>query len=204
VHLWGLDTPAATAGGGLDPDAAALPSASLLLLVQALSTTPAGGVPRLLVASRGCQPAAPGGTGVPHPLGAVMWGLLKSVPIENALLPLRCVDLDPAGGELVEPLLAEMAVDSPDVEVAYRQGRRLVRRLAEVPAASPPLRRDRLALREDATYLVTGGTGGLGLRVAGLLVERGARRVVLVARRADRPGAAQALDRVHHRRRGIG
>lgn len=39
-------------------------------------------------------------------------------------------------------------------------------------------------LHEDGTYLVTGGLGGLGLRVALWLVQRGARHLVLVGRSA--------------------
>ena len=38
------------------------------------------------------------------------------------------------------------------------------------------------ALREDGTYLVTGGLGGLGLKVARWLVDRGARHLVLLGR----------------------
>jgi acyl transferase domain-containing protein len=39
-------------------------------------------------------------------------------------------------------------------------------------------------LREDGTYLITGGLGGLGLKVAGWLAQRGARHLVLVGRSA--------------------
>jgi len=42
----------------------------------------------------------------------------------------------------------------------------------------------RFTARPDATYLITGGTDGLGLRTAKWLTERGARHVVLAARRA--------------------
>lgn len=44
-----------------------------------------------------------------------------------------------------------------------------------------------LRLNEDATYLVTGGLGGFGLRTAQWLVEKGARHLVLV----NRSGIAQ-------------
>jgi polyketide synthase 12/myxalamid-type polyketide synthase MxaB len=47
--------------------------------------------------------------------------------------------------------------------------------------------------REDATYLIIGGLGGLGLRVAQWAVERGARRVVLSGR--SQP-ATEALDTI--------
>ncbi|MCW5623129.1 MAG: SDR family NAD(P)-dependent oxidoreductase [Burkholderiales bacterium] len=45
-------------------------------------------------------------------------------------------------------------------------------------------------VRSDATYLITGGLGGLGLRTAEWLVAQGARSVVLVARRAESTAAA--------------
>lgn len=41
--------------------------------------------------------------------------------------------------------------------------------------------------RPEGTYLITGGLGALGLEVASFLVERGARRLVLVSRRALPP-----------------
>jgi myxalamid-type polyketide synthase MxaB len=44
------------------------------------------------------------------------------------------------------------------------------------------------AVRGDGSYLITGGLGGLGLKVAEHLVEQGARRLVLAAR--SKPGGA--------------
>jgi NADPH:quinone reductase-like Zn-dependent oxidoreductase len=61
---------------------------------------------------------------------------------------------------------------------------------------TPPERdaRVRQLVRGDATYLVTGGTGALGLQVAGWLVNMGARHIALVSRRgACGNGAARAL-----------
>ncbi len=46
------------------------------------------------------------------------------------------------------------------------------------------------AIRADATYLVTGGLGGLGLEVARWLVSRGARSLVLAGRRPPSTTAA--------------
>ncbi|MFJ3583321.1 SDR family NAD(P)-dependent oxidoreductase [Streptomyces sp. NPDC090127] len=49
-------------------------------------------------------------------------------------------------------------------------------------------------VRSDASYLVTGGLGGLGLLVARWLAERGAGGVVLTSRRAPSADARTALD----------
>jgi acyl transferase domain-containing protein len=51
-----------------------------------------------------------------------------------------------------------------------------------------------LTLREDATYLVTGGLGGLGLRLTRWLVDRGAHHVVLLGRSGATDRSRAELD----------
>lgn len=51
-------------------------------------------------------------------------------------------------------------------------------------------------VRSDASYLVTGGLGGLGLLVAQWLAERGAAAVVLASRRAPTAVVRSALDAI--------
>jgi NADPH:quinone reductase-like Zn-dependent oxidoreductase len=48
-------------------------------------------------------------------------------------------------------------------------------------------------VQPDSSYLITGGLGGLGLRVAQWLVERGARHVVLLSRNSPSPEAAATV-----------
>ena len=58
--------------------------------------------------------------------------------------------------------------------------------------ASAETRSDRsLAPRADATYLITGGHGGLGLAVARWLVDKGARHLVLLSRSGASPAGEQ-------------
>ncbi len=64
---------------------------------------------------------------------------------------------------------------------------RLVRR-TEPPSGAP------LELRSDATYLVTGGLGALGLEIAGYLAAHGAKHLVLTGRRAPSDAAQQCID----------
>lgn len=49
------------------------------------------------------------------------------------------------------------------------------------------------ALRSDATYLITGGHGGLGLAVARWLVEKGARHLVLLSRSGATPAGTEII-----------
>lgn len=49
-------------------------------------------------------------------------------------------------------------------------------------------------IREDGSYLVTGGLGALGLRVGRWLADRGAKHVVLMGRREPAAEAAEVID----------
>lgn len=75
--------------------------------------------------------------------------------------------------------------------MAYRQGQRAVARLERYrPTATPT----DAGIHADASYLITGGLGGLGLEVARGLVAQGARALVLSGRSgATRPAAQAAL-----------
>ncbi len=64
---------------------------------------------------------------------------------------------------------------------------RLVRR-AGPPSAAP------LELRADATYLVSGGLGSIGLEIAGYLAAHGAKQLVLTSRRAPGDAAQRRID----------
>jgi acyl transferase domain-containing protein len=54
--------------------------------------------------------------------------------------------------------------------------------------------RPAFSLRDDATYFVTGGLGGLGLKVARWLVDRGARHLVLLGRSGVSDAARPQLE----------
>lgn len=54
-------------------------------------------------------------------------------------------------------------------------------------------------VRQDASYLVTGGLGGLGLKIAGHLVAAGARHLVLAGRSGASPDAESAIESLRQR-----
>jgi acyl transferase domain-containing protein len=192
VYLWGLERPVAEGASAQEVQQASLEACGgALHLVQALVGRGGQAPAPLWLVTHGAQAVGEGRA----PLSvaqAALWGLGRVVELEHAELRCTRVDLDPADVEgSVRLLHAELGREgsSPVREVAFRGSARLC----------PVLRRDTgprgtlVPMRADGTYLITGGLGGLGLEVARWMVERGARHLVLVGRRAPSAAAAEVL-----------
>ncbi|HEX8122677.1 MAG TPA: SDR family NAD(P)-dependent oxidoreductase [Solirubrobacteraceae bacterium] len=149
---------------------------------------------RVWIATRGTQPV-----GDEHcdPARGPLWGLARVVALEHPELWGGAVDLDPAATprDDVEALLAELHATDFEDQVAYRGGARHAARLVRAPLE--PADRE-LALRGDGAYLVTGGRGALGLKVAAWLARRGARHLVLTGRGAPDAAATDAIRALEH------
>jgi len=76
---------------------------------------------------------------------------------------------------------------------------RAARHLGKIVVTANPLARGRL--RQDRTYLVTGGLGGIGCAVAEWLADRGAGTIVLNGRRDPDAEARKTIEEL--RRRGV-
>ncbi|MGE0533423.1 MAG: type I polyketide synthase [Pirellulales bacterium] len=108
-----------------------------------------------------------------------------------------------AAGRLQPPPRREFPLDDAVAGFRYMaQARHIGKVVLTLPAiaecdtpaaAAPQVAARSGAVRADATYLITGGLGGLGLLIADWLVERGARHLVLVGRRAPSESAAQRI-----------
>ncbi|WP_322768339.1 type I polyketide synthase, partial [Frankia sp. Cr1] len=190
VHLWSLDAAA-------DPDTSALRAAqqrgvvNVLHLVHALAEgAPADEGARLWLLTSGvhCIDGSSAPVSVAH---APIWGLGRVAALEHPGLRPTLVDLDPSLDSAAARWIAdELRAGDAETQVAVRDGARHVARL--VRRASPrTVPAD--AVRSDATYLVTGGLGALGLLVARWLVEHGARHLVLVGRRGAGNDAEREL-----------
>ena len=88
-----------------------------------------------------------------------------------------------------------------DVVDAFRhmaQAKHIGKIVVSLPVADHPKVAPRVdqssIVRPDATYLITGGLSGLGLRVAQWFVERGARHLVLLARSVPSSAAQRIID----------
>jgi NAD(P)-dependent dehydrogenase (short-subunit alcohol dehydrogenase family) len=176
VYLDGLmaHEPSAAAGAGQSTRCM-----DLLGAVKQLAAFGPGCDARLFVMTRGAQ--AVNGDLSPEAIWQTpLIGLGRTLAVEHGEIWGGLIDLDPsvADDDNARELARYLKSARVDDQVALRAGRwwgaRLERRTV---AAAPPLR-----LRSDATYVITGGTGGLGLELARWMAASGARWLVLLAR----------------------
>ncbi|AKT41167.1 type I polyketide synthase [Chondromyces crocatus] len=194
VHLASLDADASAEPRSLS---AARESGfdTLLEVVQVAANASLEDPPRLWVVTRGAQAI---GTPAPAvaPDQALAWGLVRTIQHEHPEFRCSGIDLgvDPASTPLeFDALVRELVADDVEDQLALRGDTRLVARFARrdtsAPASRPPA-----ALRENATYLIVGGLGGIGLRLTRWLIEQGARHLVVVGRSPITPAARSTLD----------
>nr|VFJ66691.1 MAG: Acyl transferase domain-containing protein [Candidatus Kentron sp. DK] len=191
VFLWALDAP-----DGPELTARALAAAQHLVLGGALHLVQAlieqGKDAKLWLVTRNAVTTG----GEPKPLAvaqAPLWGMGKTIAQEHPELWGGLLDsptVDDLLGETEGGETTGEKGDSPqENQIVWRDGKRYVPRLirSEPPSANPP------PLQTDASYLITGGLGGLGLTVARSLVDQGARNLVLMGRRAPSGEAKEVL-----------
>ncbi len=199
IYLWGLDAPSL---GDMTADrleaSEALGTRGALFLTQALAESRSTGsfAPRLWLVTRQAQDVDRGSCSPVEAAQAPLWGLGRTVALEYPAMWGGLVDLPPASPSTLhrdaEALATELRHADGEREVAYRNGTRFVARLARLPReeAHAPC----AGFRDDATYLITGGLGMLGMTVARWLVEQhGVRFLVLVGRREVHGRAQDAV-----------
>jgi acyl transferase domain-containing protein/SAM-dependent methyltransferase len=140
---------------------------------------------RLWIVTRSAVPAGVAEQGLNLP-GSALWGLGRSMALEQPRIWGGLVDLDAQPGpDEAQRLLAELCDPDGETQVALRSDGRRVARIVRVPAPAS----DEAAVRADASYLVTGGLGFVGLEIAAWLARRGARQLVLAGRSEVSPHA---------------
>jgi acyl transferase domain-containing protein len=162
---------------------------TMLCVVQALAT--ARQAPDLWVVTTNAQPAHGDTPGLDLDAAALL-GLSRVIPQEHPEMRCRCVDfsMGMAPAEMASRLLAEMASGQETPETVYRGGDRLVTTLEQVEIAAGT----EVPLRPRGVYLVTGGSGRIGLTIAEHIARAApGARIALVSRRGA-PAVADGAD----------
>nr|MDJ0515257.1 SDR family NAD(P)-dependent oxidoreductase [Trichodesmium sp. MO_231.B1] len=193
IHLWSLDTDAVDLAKAEEVICGSI--INLLQGIQSLEKLP----PLWLVT----QGAALGVTSKDsevsskiQPQQALLSGIGKVIAMEYPQLDCRCLDLDPNADEqetlkvLLDEVGNHQTSTSGENQIRYRQGERQVARLIQ-----PRLDTDnaKLTIETEASYLITGGLGALGLEVAEFLVQKGAKSIVLIGRKSPSETAQESI-----------
>jgi acyl transferase domain-containing protein/acyl carrier protein len=195
LYLWPLSTGGSDSATALQASAVA-GCGGLLHLFQSLSAAGRTDRIRVTLVTRGALSVSD--ADVMTLSQAPLPGLLTTIAREFPEIACTTVDLahgdsvaagvDAVAGEAAA-LLREVAGTATVDRVAFRGGRRHVARLAPLRVALAA----ETAVLADASYLITGGLGALGLMVARWLVDRGARHLTLVGRREPSESARTAI-----------
>jgi hypothetical protein len=179
AHLWNLDLAAAPQSPAELERVETVGCLSVLHLVKAI--VQADAAPRLWAVTRGAQAA--GGESAIAAMQAPVWGLGRVIGHQEHIgIWGGLIDLDPgAPAHEVDAMLLEMRQPTGEDQIAFRAGARYAARLDHCADLTPSLP---VRLRADASYILTGAFGALGLLTARWMVERGARRLILMGRSA--------------------
>ena len=173
-----LTGPTADAAESIGDAAAALTADSVRLWQHLLRSEG-----RLWLFTQGAQ-AVRGTAQVGGAVQSPLWGLARCATLEHPQRLRRIVDLDPgaASHRIATTVVSELLSDDDEEQVAYSGGSRLAFRLKPSENRSPAPAGTRELFHKDGSYLLTGGAGGLGLRLAAWLGKRGAGKLVLLTR----------------------
>jgi 6-methylsalicylic acid synthase len=174
-------------------DAAAQASWRIISAIQRFATSPV----RLWCLTAGVPESA----AESHLAYSPIWGICRVAASEHPSHWGGVIDVPPGGlaSSADARLLLRILRAAPKEDViALREGKATVPRLVR---PTPARGTKPLECRPDATYLITGGLGALGLEVADWLADRGARHVVLAGRKAATDEAAGRIRSLE--RRGV-
>lgn len=185
VHLWSLDSTfdassdATSSLADLEQEQV-IGVQSIVYFIQTLAQSGWSYLPYVWLVTRGAQ--AVGEQQRPIAVAqAPIWGLGRVIGHQEfTTLWGGLIDLDTTAIEdQAHQLFDEICHADDEDQVAFRDGQRYVARLLPSQNLTPPLP---ASFRADASYLITGGLGSLGLLVARWMVTQGARRLILMGR----------------------
>ncbi|MGZ4850068.1 MAG: SDR family NAD(P)-dependent oxidoreductase, partial [Candidatus Bathyarchaeia archaeon] len=181
VHLWTLQN--TTCLDNIQEkdlhDAQNIGSRSLLYILQSMIEKKLSPIPKMCVVTSNVHAVAK-----EQPINicqTTINGLLRSMRIEYPDFPIKHLDVDRDAifEDLIYGEVQHMYTETKESEVAYRQDTRYVSQIVQHKGYTPT---SDLTFDTNASYLITGGMGGLGLKVCQWLVSKGVKYIILLGR----------------------
>lgn len=110
---------------------------------------------------------------------ASVWGMCRVIAIEHPELCCKVIDIELK--RQTKALLEEVLVFDQESQIVLQEEARFVMRLRR-KKTDVFFKHDHLRFKDNGVYVITGGLGGIGLKVAEWMSQAGARHIVLVGR----------------------
>ncbi|MCP4132525.1 MAG: SDR family NAD(P)-dependent oxidoreductase, partial [bacterium] len=154
---------------------------SLFFLAQALTGVRLSEKVNIIMGTCDCYSVEPNNKGNGYYTGGIS-GLAKTVMMENPKIKIKIVDFAANTGTVLEKsqLIFDEAISFDSEElVAYRTNGRCVRVIEE----APPAGNDAASVwKENGVYLLIGGAGGIGIKIAEFISEHITCKLVILGR----------------------
>ncbi|MCX7920814.1 MAG: type I polyketide synthase [Clostridia bacterium] len=113
-----------------------------------------------------------------NPHNTMLIGFGKIVSQEYSNIKCRCIDIDDY--TKTEDIIAELWAENRHYSAAYRKGKRYTEKFIKVNLDKTPDRK--IIIKEGGVYVITGGTGGIGLEIAKYLSMQSKVNICLINR----------------------
>lgn len=116
------------------------------------------------------------------PSTGLLMGPILSIPLELTNFKMQIVDYDNSGSDdiLINQIARDCVQNTGDNQISYRDG---VRHII-IPSCTSSL--DKKVIKDGGIYIITGGTGNVGLLCAEQIAKRAKTKIYLISRSYDK------------------
>jgi acyl transferase domain-containing protein/acyl carrier protein len=156
---------------------------SLFYLVKAIQRVMNGTELKLFILSY-CAVEVTGNESIIKPENNTLSGLGRIFIRENPLVKCKFIDVD--ANFNIDQIYAELRQDFANGQVAYRDRQRYLPEFGAIDLAKHQ-NAQKVAIKSDGVYIITGGAGGIGLEIAKYLASKNRVNIALI-NRSEIPG----------------
>ncbi|MGM9979479.1 MAG: SDR family NAD(P)-dependent oxidoreductase [Clostridium sp.] len=111
-----------------------------------------------------------------HPFTASKFGFERVIEQENTNITVRCLDVDDSLD--YSKYIFDILNNQKSFQIAFRNSNRYVQMFDSISISD----KDSIELKEEGVYLITGGTGGMGIEISKMFAKKKNINVALISR----------------------